>query len=163
MRISLSRNWLTSRVSEHSQCIGQASAFQNAKGKLSNDKIFLSFLMKYFYIHTKVLQGIIHSHRLPPTHHWCLVTSMPLGLLLDPSSSTKFEWFPITPKFNLLVAIFIPDMSDLSYISNQVWLVIESSIIVVITSRESLSNWNLVSSQTLPLYGEILLFTHSNH
>ena len=38
MRISLSQNWLTSRVSEHSPCNGQASAFQNSKGKLSNDK-----------------------------------------------------------------------------------------------------------------------------
>ena len=68
MRISLSRNWLTNKVSEYSSCNGQASAFQNVKGKLSIDQNPFSFLMTYFYNPSKVLQGRIHSHWLPPTH-----------------------------------------------------------------------------------------------
>ena len=68
MRISLSRNWLTSRVSEHSPCNGQASAFQNAKGKYQNYQNPFSFLMKYFYNPHNVIQVLIHSHMIPPAH-----------------------------------------------------------------------------------------------
>ena len=100
--ISLSRNWLTSKVSEHSPCNGQASAFRNAKGKLSNDQNPFSFLIKYFYNPHKFLQGRIHSHRIPPTHHWYLVTSMTLVLLINPLSSSKFELLPPNPKCTLL-------------------------------------------------------------
>ena len=46
MRIQLPRNWLTSRESEHLPCNGQASDFQNDKGKFSNDKNIVSFLME---------------------------------------------------------------------------------------------------------------------
>ena len=56
MRISLSLNWLTSKVSVHSPCNGQAIALQNAKGKFTNDQNIFKLLMKYFYNPPKVLQ-----------------------------------------------------------------------------------------------------------
>ena len=109
--LSLYRNWLTTRASEHSPCNGQASAFQNAKGKFSNDKNPLSFLMTYFYNYNKVIQGLIPSHSLPPTHPWCLVTPVSLVLLI-PQSSSKFELLLPNPKCTLLEDILSPDMSD---------------------------------------------------
>ena len=146
MIISLSWNWLASRVSEHSPCNGQASAFQNSKGKYQNYHNPLSFLMKYFDNPPNVIQGLIHSHRLPPTHPWCLVTSMPLGLLLNPSSSSEFELLLPSPKCSLLEAIFSPDMSDCHRFVIRSDFVIESSIVVVIKCMESLSKRHIVSS-----------------
>ena len=47
--IQLPRNWFTDWESEHSPCNGQAKSLQYEKGKLTNDKNPLSFLMKSFY------------------------------------------------------------------------------------------------------------------
>ena len=41
----LTRNWVTSRESEHSPCNGQAKALHNAKGKLTNDPKVAPFLL----------------------------------------------------------------------------------------------------------------------
>ena len=108
--VSLSWNWLTSKVSVHWPCKGQANALQMPK---ANSQMIKSHFHSswHFYIPHKVIQGRIHSNRLPPPHPWCLVTSMPLDLFLNPSSSTQFEWLPPSPKCVLLEAIFIPDMS----------------------------------------------------
>ena len=111
MRIQLPRNWLTSKASEHSPCNGQASAFQNAKGKLSNDQNPFSFLITYFYNPPKVLEVWIPSHRIPPTHPWCSVTPMTLVLFLIPQSSSKFECLPQMSKCDLLVDMFSPEIS----------------------------------------------------
>ena len=150
MKNQLPRNWLTSRESEHSPCNGQACAFQIAKSKFSNDQNPFSFLMTYFYNSPKVLQGRIPSHRLPPTHSWCLVTSMTLVLLLIPSSSSKFESLLTKPKCALLEDIFSHEMSYCHRYAirsaTKSYFVIESSIIVVIKHRESLSKWHIVSS-----------------
>ena len=75
---------------------------------------------------------------------------MTLVLLLIPQSSSKFELLLPNPKCALLLAMFSPDMSDchssaISYAIRSNF-VIESSIMVVIKRRESLSKWHIVSS-----------------
>ena len=80
MIISLSWSCLTSRVSVHSLCKGQAIALQMPKENSQMIKNTFIFLITYFYNPHKVLQVLIHSHRIPSPHSWCLVTSMPLGL-----------------------------------------------------------------------------------
>ena len=59
-------NWLTSKVSVHSLCKGQAIALQMPKENSQMMKNPFTFLMRYFYNPPKVFQGIIHSHRIPP-------------------------------------------------------------------------------------------------
>ena len=71
MRISLSRNWLTNRVSVHSPCNGQANALQNSEGKFTNDQNQFPFLMKYFYNHINPLKVQINSMGRNHHSHTC--------------------------------------------------------------------------------------------
>ena len=144
---SLEIGSLAGRVSTH-RAMDKLVLSKMPKENYQMIKNKFSFLMKYFYNHPKVLQGRIHSHMLPPTHPWCLVTPMTLVLFVMPQSYSKFEWFPLTSKCILLVDIFIPDMSYFHRFAIRSVIrsafVIEYSIIVVITCMESISKWHIV-------------------
>ena len=55
---------------------------------------------------------------IPPTHLSGLVTLMTLVFLFMLQLFPQFKWLPLTPKFDLLVAIFSHVMSYFSYVSN---------------------------------------------
>ena len=93
---------------------------KNSKVQLKNDQNLFSFLMTSFYSLHYASKGRISLPELPPTHLSGLLTLMTLVFLFMLQLFPQFEWFPITPKLNLLLYIFGLFMSYFSYVSNQV-------------------------------------------
>ena len=124
-------------------CDGKTSSFQNAKGKLSNDKNPFSFPMTYFYNRHKLIQVQFHSH-FPPPNPNC------------------FHQTPSAPSWRIFLSL-----------TCYIIIFLQSCIQLVISFHRIFHHcchkMNLAphDSWFLPrlflFYGELLLFTHSNY
>ena len=110
--------------------------------------------------------GQIYLHGLHPTHLSGLVTLMTRVFLFMLQFFPQFEWLPLTPKFDLLVTIFTPDMSyfHMSEIRSEfVILFIESSIICCHRVHKISFQVSHLVFQSLPFPWELPSFTNSNY